>query len=38
MFAQTALQAHLDNPVSRESQETKDTRDLQGNPEQMGSK
>lgn len=30
MFAQTALQAQLEHPVSQESPERKDTSDLQG--------
>lgn len=38
MFAQTALQVHLDHQVFQESQETKDIRDLQGKRVKMVSK
>lgn len=38
MFAQTVLQVHLALPVSLESQEKKDTKDLQGKMVKMVTK
>lgn len=35
MFAQTALQVHLEHQASQESQGTKDTRDLPGKTVKM---